>query len=164
MNKVIILLLAFSVRVFAEDSVSIATRGGLVPGTSQWQSTISINRTESKFKNNGSLKAVDIYFNRVKEIVSREYVRDGWSYSFPESSVINIEVVLSGKKIILSSAHPLLENGKTNIALESGIESLDGKDPKVLLRQQSKSFQAKKQAFDELLKITMSKLNYDFKS
>ena len=164
MNKVFILLLAFSMRVIAEDSVSISTRGGLAPGASQWQSTISIKRTESKFKGNSSLKTVDIYFNRVEEIVSREYVREGWSYSFPESSVIVIEVVLSGKKIILSSAHPLLENGKTNIALESGITSLAGKDPKVLLTQQSKAFQAKKLAFDELLEITMSKLKNDFKN
>ena len=149
---------------FAEDSVSISTRGGLAPGASQWRSTILIHRTENKFKINSSLKAVDTYFNRVEEIVSREYVRDGWSYSFPESSVIVIEVVVSGKKTILSSAHPLLENGKTNIALESGITSLEGKDPKVLLSQQSKAFQVKKLAFDELLAITMSKLKYDFKN
>ena len=163
MSKVSFLLLAFSIHAIAEDSVSISTRGGAAPGANLWQSTVSINRIQSKFKSNASPKAVDIYFNRVEEIVSREYVRDGWSYSFPEASVIVIEVVVSDKKIILSSAHPLLEDSKTNIALESGIKSLDGENPEVLLTQQSKSFQAKKHAFDELLEITMSKLKFDFR-
>lgn len=164
MNKVILFLLTFSMHVFAEDSVSISTRGGLALGASQWQSAILINRTESRLKMNPSLQAVDIYFKRVEEIVSREYVKDGWNYSIPESSEIIIEVVISGKKVTLSSAHPLLENSKTHIALESGITSLGEKDPKALLNQQSKAFQAKKAAFNELLEISMSKLKYDFKN
>ena len=164
MDKIIILLLTFSVRAIAEDSVSISTRDNFSPGASLGQSIIAINRTESKFKGNPSLKPIDLYFNHVEEIVSREYVREGWSYSFPEASVIVIEVVIFGKKVILSSSHSLLEDRKTNIALESGIKSLNGRDPKVLLSQQSKSFQAKKLAFNELLEITMSKLKYDFKN
>ncbi len=163
MKKIISLLLVFSGHVFAEDSVSISTQGGLAPGASRWQSTISINRTANNSKHNSLPNALDTYFSRVKEIVSKEYVRDGWNYSLPEARVVRIEVVLSGKKVVLVSAHPLLED-KKSIALEFGITSLEGKDPKALLDQQSKAFQARKNAFDELLEITMSKIKSDLKN
>jgi hypothetical protein len=100
----------------------------------------------------------DQFFDAIDQILSSHGITSNWQYVLPDGAFIRIHIEIGSRRIELASAHTLYERGGRLIATERGLVSLDGRDPKAVLAQESEAFRARRVAFEEILALVSARV------
>ena len=100
----------------------------------------------------------DRFFDAVEQILSAHGITANWQFVLPDGAFIRINVEIRGRRIELASAHTLYERGGRSIATERGLVSLDGRDPKQVLAQETEAFRARRLAFEKILALVSARV------
>ncbi len=102
--------------------------------------------------------AADRLFGEVEHTLAVHGIASDWQFVIPDGPFIRITIEAAGRRIELASAHTLFERDGKAIALERGVQALEGRDAKALLAGQSESFRNRRLAFEKILALVNARL------
>ena len=100
----------------------------------------------------------DQFFDAIEQILSSHGITSNWQFVLPDGAFIRINIEIGDRRIELASAHTLYERSCRFIATERGLVSLDGRDPKQVLAQESEAFRARRDAFEKILALVTARV------
>ena len=100
----------------------------------------------------------DRFFDQLDEILSAHGVTSNWQFVLPDGAFIRIGIEIGTRRIELASAHTLYERGGRLIATERGLVTLDGRDPKQMLANESEAFRNRRIAFENILTVVSARV------
>lgn len=111
-----------------------------------------------RFRGVGPDRKPDRFFDEIPRILSSHGIASSWQYVYPDGAFIRIQVEIGGQRIELASAHTIHERGGRHIALERGLQALEGRDPKPLLAKESAAFRNRRLAFEQILALVAARV------
>ena len=157
-GALLLALLGVSTTAFAQhqDRVSVRYLPGMpLPGNSSEWIDLRVERMRAPTRNDA--QDVDRFFAAVEAILSRYGVAGDWQIVLPDAPSIEITVELDGRRVRLASAHLSLERDGRLVVTERGAEALGQRTRESVVSKQSESFRMHRQAFEELLALTLAR-------
>lgn len=142
--------LATASKAHADDRVVVRR----VPGFSVVSESVTVAIERHAPPEYKGKQPVDFYFAAVKQLLLVNNIKEDWFAVPPDAYFISIEIELEGKKLVLTSAHTLMEKSGQSIMTDNAFEPLNGRDKASVLARQSLRLRQHREAFEKILRLS----------
>ncbi len=155
------LVVAFlSMSAYADDAVTIKYLDGYPRiGTSSERMNLQVSRYRpARDYPPAEERDVDRYFEQVSAVLTANGIRKDWQLAIPDAPSIKITVDIDDQSLQLVSCHTLLERSGEHLVIERGMIRVPAEDQAGVLAQQSEAFRRHRIAFEEILRLTLTRV------